>query len=195
LPLSSLGKISPYLTGTTSSDGDGLERLLSHCLLMSDDYVDRGQTAVITWMNDKYNVSGNYRKFSRTNSSRAQRVRTLLTQYDHCRGSVFTVLIVTAASRSVVFHVRRVKICPLLRSEPAGFRAETKYIRTGNTRPSGIQPAIVTAATTIALFYAPLSSTDIYYWLLARWPVSSMYTDYRLDPVPPATAYFYIHRI
>jgi hypothetical protein len=30
---------------------------------------------------------------------------------------------------------------------------------------------------------------------LARWQVSSMNTDYRLDAVPPATAYVNIHRI
>jgi hypothetical protein len=60
---------------------------------------------------------------------------------------------------------------------PAGFRAETKYIRTENTRPSGIQPAIGTAATTIALFYAPLSSTDI---LLTIGSVTCLVNVYRL---------------
>jgi hypothetical protein len=187
------------MIGTTGGNGDGLKRLLSHRLLTSDDYVDRGQTTVITWMDDVYAMWASTETFANIH----EQTHLELNEFEHCdncshdqcRGSNFTVLIVTAASGSIVFHAQRVKIYPLLCSRPTGFRAETKYIRAGNTRPSGIQPVIRTAGTTIALFYAPLSTTNIYYWLLARWPVSSIYTDNRPDPVPPALAYVYIHRI
>jgi hypothetical protein len=142
-----------------------LERLLSHRSLTSDDYVHRGQTAVITWMDDVYAMGAS----TETVSNIHEQTHLELNEFEHCdkcshdqcRRSIFTVLIVTAASGSVVFHAQRVKIYPLLHSRPTGFRAETKYIRAGNTRSSGIQPAIRTAVTTIALFYAPLSTTDI----------------------------------
>jgi hypothetical protein len=179
LPLSSLGTRSPYCTGTTGGDSDGLERLLSHRPLTSDDYVNRGQTAVNTWMDAIYTMWAlteyvtNIHEQTHLELNEFEHCDNC--SHDHCRGRIFTVLVVTPASRSVVVH-------------PASERKP--HICAGNTRPSGIQPAIRTALITIGLFYAPLSSSDIYYWLLARWPVSSMYTDYRLDPVPPATVMF-----
>jgi hypothetical protein len=56
MQLSSLDTRSLYWTGTTGGDSYGLERLLSHRPLTSDDYVNREQTAVITWMDEIYTM-------------------------------------------------------------------------------------------------------------------------------------------
>jgi hypothetical protein len=198
LPLSSLNTRSSYWTGTTGGDGDGLERLLSHRLLISDNYVDRGQTVVITWMEDMYRMWASTETVANIH------------EQTHISNSTSSSTATTAATTNAeeAFHCSHRYVCVgfrrLRRLKGKDLSASPKSdsrLQSGNQIHSRRKyeiirnkPAIGTAATTIALFYVPLSSTYIHYWLLARWPVSSMYTDYRLDPVPSATAYVYIQR-
>ena len=109
LPLSSFGTHSPYWAWMTGGGGDGLERLLSHRLLTSDNYMtieDR------RWWSSGWMTCIHYTMWASTDSVTNIHEQTHLElnefehcdncSHDHCRGSIFTVLIVTAASRSVV---------------------------------------------------------------------------------------------